>query len=292
MQKVLCTALLAVLAVVIVPAATANTSTTSAVSITNAAFVPKSVTIQIGDSVRWTNNSTVTQQVSCAKCSFTSPVLNAGASYTYTFKTAGNFPITDPLHSKIKGTVIVNAGPTVTLSATPAAVVFGGSTALSGKISSDKSPQSVEILGKDCGQTVFTHVATTTTSAGKYSVTQAPTMNTAYEAKWATTTSAAITVHVRPRIALAKIAPHKFRVRVKAATSFVGKTVVFRKLTALGWVQVKLVTLKTASIVGATTITKATFRSKIRPGRKVRITMPSSQAAPCYIGGRSNVIVS
>lgn len=293
MRKMLFAVLFA-LAVCVVPAATATTtSQTVPVSITNAGFVPKTVSIHVGDSVKWTNNSTTTQQVACSSCAFTSPVLQAGQSYTYTFKTAGKFAITDPLHTKIKGSVTVTTSPTVTLAAAPAAVVYGSSTVLSGKVSSGNAGQSVSILGQACGQTVFTHVTTVTTGpAGKYSATQAPTMNTMYEAKWSTETSAPVTVHVAPVIRLAKIARHKFRVRVQAAESFAGKTVVFQKLTALGWVRVKRVTLKSASTAGTTTTTGATFRSKIRPGKKVRIVMSTSQAAPCYVGWHSNTILS
>src|SRR5437867_9703 len=103
MRKMLFAALLAALAVGLVPAATATTSKTVAVSITKNAFVPRAVTVNVGDTVKWTNADTQTHQVACGKCPFTSPVLNAGDTYSHMFKTKGKFAIRDPLHTKIKG---------------------------------------------------------------------------------------------------------------------------------------------------------------------------------------------
>lgn len=294
MRRLIYPLAIAAFAVVLVAAATATTSKTVAVSITNTGFVPKTVSILVGDSVKWTNTSTQNQQVTCAKCPFTSPVLSPGSSYTYTFKTAGKYPIDDPLHTNISGSVTATSGPrSLTLAASPRTVKYGGSTLLSGTISSGKSGQKVRILSEECGQSGFTHTATATTvTAGKYSITQKPSMNTAYQAKWSTA-SKTVSVHVRPSIDLRTVGKHRFRVRVKAAKAFIGKQVLFQKRTAAGrWVKVKRVKLKTAATVGATTTTKATFKSRIRQRKKVRILMKSGQVAPCYVGGHSNVIRS
>ena len=118
-------------------------------------------------------------------------------------------------------------------------------------------------------------------------------MNTVYEAKWNTSTSKAASVRVRPHIKLVKVGTHKYSVKVKAAKSFVGKRVIFQKRTPLmTWVKVKRVTLKKLAIVGTTDISKATFKSRIRHGKKVRILMKSRQAAPCYLGNHSSTITS
>src|SRR5438876_6259879 len=119
MRKMLLAALLAAVAVGLVPAATATTAKTVAVSITKTAFVPKDVTVNVGDSVKWTNNDTQSHQVACAKCPFTSGVLKPGDTFTHAFKAAGKFAIRDPLHTHIKGSVTVNASNTVSLAAAP-----------------------------------------------------------------------------------------------------------------------------------------------------------------------------
>jgi plastocyanin len=295
MRKLLYGATLAALAVALVPAATAVATKTLAVSITNSAFVPKNVSVSVGDTVMWTNKGTQNQRVACAKCPFTSPILKPGSTYSYTFNTAGKFAITDPLHTKIKGSVLVVAGPkSVTLTAAPMTVRFNHTTTLSGSISPARSGQNVVISAEACGETAFSRlVATTTGTGGTFSVSTTATLNTLYRAKSGTAISSPAPVHVRPVIRLKKVASHKYSVRVKAARAFDGKHVLFQKRTATGtWVKVKSVTLNTVSSVGSTTITKAKFRSKIRHGRKVRIRMKSSQAAPCYVGGHSNTIRS
>lgn len=294
MRKLIYPLVLAALAVALVSTATATTSKTAKVKITNVAFVPKSVSVNVGDYVRWTNTGTVDQRVVCAKCPFTSPVLKPGKAYFYQFNTAGKFAITDPLHTKIKGSVTVTAtSKTVTLSASPGTVTYNHNTVLSGAITPARSGVNISILAKECGQSNFSKVATTTTTTGgQYTVNQMPTMNTDYVARWAPVDSPAVTVNVRPVIRLKKIASHKFSVRVKAAKPFAGNYVRFQKKTSHGWVTVKKVTLKTVSTVGSTTVTKAKFKSKIRHHKKVRTLMPSSQAAPCYVKGHSNVIRS
>jgi len=288
---------LAALAVALVPAATATTSKTVAVSITKTAFVPKALTVNVGDTVTWTNKDTQNQQVQCAKCPFTSSVLAPNHSYSYKFIKIGKFAITDPLHTRIKGTVTVKASTatSVTLGAKPKVVKYLTQTTLSGQVSSGKAHESVVILGRDCNQTLFSTVTTVSTgSHGRFTLPLTMKENTVYQARWTTAKSTEVSVRVRPRIRLAKIAPHKFRVRVKAAESFAGKTVIFQKQTAAGgWRKVKIVGLHflTTTSTG-TVISGRTFKSKIRRGRMVRILMRSSQTLPCYLGNHSNVITS
>jgi plastocyanin len=294
MRKTLFVGLLAALAVALVPAATATPAKTVAVSITRTAFMPKNLTINVGDAVKWTNKDTLKHQVACAKCPFTSPVLNAGGTYSYTFTKAGKFAVHDPLHTKIKGTITVQAPKGVTLTATPGVTKYLQSTTLSGRISSGRSGQHVVILERGCGQTGFSTVETVTTSTnGTFSLSDIPKLKTEFKAKWNTVTSTLTQVLVRPRLRLAHLTGHKFRVKVKAARSFVGTRVIFQKKTATGsWVKVKRVTLKTQTIAGFTITSKSNFKSKIRHGKKVRILLKSKQAAPCYLGNHSNTVRS
>ena len=59
-----------------------------------------------------------------------------------------------------------------------------------------------------------------------------------------------------------------------------------------GKVTTKSVKLKKLSVVGATDVSKATFRSRIRHGKQVRMLMKSKQAGPCYVGNHSNTTTS
>jgi plastocyanin len=296
MRKNLILLPLAAIAIAITPAATADTAATVAVSITKAAFVPKNVTATVNDTVKWTNNDTANHQVVCAKCPFTSPILKPGESFSYKVAKTGKFPITDALASRLKGTVTVKAaGPSVTLAAKPATVTYGAATTLSGKVSTNAAGEKVVVLGQECGKPVFSSIATVnTTGGGNFSTTAMPAKNTTYQAKWKTSTSPNVAVKVRPRIQLAKLTAHKYRVRVRAAESFAGKLAEFQRFNkATGtWVRVRRVALKAIAFTPPTQISGATFRSKIKAGRKVRILLRTSQVAPCYVGGHSNVIKS
>lgn len=287
---------LAALAVALTPAATARTSKTVAVSVTRTAFVPKNVAVMMNDSVKWTNKDNRNHQVVCQKCPFTSPVLKPGQSYTYQFKKAGKFAIGDALRKTIKGSVTVKPPPKgVSLTAHPTVVTYRNGTELSGAVSNGNSGETVFILGKECGQDVFTQLVTvTTTTGGNYATRVAPKRNTAYEAKWRGATSQPISIRVRVRIRLAKLGAHKFRVRVRAAQSFQGSKVIFQRFRPVTdrWVRVRRVKLKGIRTIGETVVSGQTFKSKVKRGRKVRIRMKTSQVAPCYLGGFSNTIHS
>ena len=94
----------------------------AAVSITNFAFSPGSVTVGIGDTVTWTNNQagvphTVTSDTAGVMDSGT---LASGATYAKTFDAAGTFTYFCAIHPTMTGTVIVTAAE-ATATATTAA---------------------------------------------------------------------------------------------------------------------------------------------------------------------------
>ncbi len=171
----------------------------------------------------------------------------------------------------------------------------GNTSKLTGTVSNQRAHEKVVILGRECGQAVFSKIATVDTgNHGNFGVRVKPSKKAVYEAKWKAATSKPVSVRVRPAIRLAKVAPHKFRVRVRAAQSFAGKRVLFQRFRpATGkWVRVRRVKLKAIATVGTTQISGKTFRSKVRRHRMVRIKLRSRTAAPCYLGGLSNTITS
>jgi hypothetical protein len=186
------------------------------------------------------------------------------------------------------------APPSVTLKAAPTVVTYGGTTTLSGTVSTQRASQTVDILGQECGQGAFKKVASvTTTSGGAFSAAAKPTMNTNYQAKLKGSTSAAVAVKVAPLLSLKKLALGKFSVSVTAAQSFAGKYVVFQRLRRTKWVTLKKVTLGTATTTTAPTqVTTATFRIKLPKRLRVRSILPAAQAATCYVGAKSKVIRS
>jgi plastocyanin len=289
MKKILF--LVALMGAALIPAAAARPAETANVSITTAGFVPKTVSINAGDTVKWTNTDTKNHQVACAKCKFTSPVLTPTQSYSFTFADAGTFAITDVL-SNIKETVNVKApAVSVTLNAAPHTVRFLNTATFSGTSSSTQANQKITLNGQTCGSGAFTRVAVTkTATGGTYSLVRPPAMNTTYQAQVGSSASTMATVKVIPRVHLAKIARHRFRVSVRAGSGLSGKYVLFQRRKSNGrWVTSKKVTLEVTQRVGSiSTLTTRVFAARVHRGRLVRARLTAGQAAPCYVGARSN----
>ncbi|MEO8541052.1 MAG: plastocyanin/azurin family copper-binding protein [bacterium] len=116
------------------PAHAANAS----VSIANFSFTPSTVSVNVGETVTWTNNQDgVTHTVSSDSAGvFDSGNLASGSSFQKTFTTAGTFTYHCNIHSTMTGTVIVSdqtgatATPTATsTSSTPSPTATATSTA-------------------------------------------------------------------------------------------------------------------------------------------------------------------
>jgi hypothetical protein len=183
--------------------------------------------------------------------------------------------------------VAIAASPqTVTISASRPSVVFGKSVTLSGKVSNGRAGENVSVLAEPFGTTAFVALATVQTgSGGHWSEVAKPTIQTSYQAKWKSATSSTVTVKVRPLITLTLVsqATGRFSTKVSAARSFAGKFVLVQRLTSTGVSTLKRVTLDANSA--------ASFRVRLQHGRsRLRVVMPTSQTAPGYITGVSNVV--
>ena len=167
------------------------------------------------------------------------------------------------------------------------AVVYGSSVELSGSVSNHQAGEFVLVLGRPYGTPAFSQVdTTTTTTKGAWSYTASPAIQTSYQARWGAVTSATVTVKVRPKITLAlesrTAARGTFSVQVQGNRPFTGKRVLIQRIATSGPTTVKSVKLAANS--------SSTFTIKL-PGTRVRVraVMPTSQAAPGYIAGYSNV---
>jgi LPXTG-motif cell wall-anchored protein len=89
------------------PVATAAASTT--VTIEDFAFSPKSITVDVGDTVTWRNNDDVAHSATAENGSFDTGTFGNGASRSETFDTAGTFQYICTPHPFMKGTIKVNA---------------------------------------------------------------------------------------------------------------------------------------------------------------------------------------
>jgi len=180
------------------------------------------------------------------------------------------------------------ARPAVTISASRPTVVYGGSVNLSGKVSTNNPGESVQVMAQAYPATGFSALASSvaTANGGQWTDTVTPTVQTSYEAHWKSSTSRSVTVKVRPLITLTSVnvtANATFSTKVTAARAFTGNWVNVQRLTSSGALTVKKVKLDSNS--------SATFHVRLHPGRnRLRVVMPSAQAAPGYVSGASKVL--
>ena len=127
----------AALAVGAAPAAPASTAT---VQIKRSSFLPSTVTIKTGDTVRWVNSDTHNHQVVSNNGSFVSPILGPGKTYSHRFTAAGTYHYHDGLNAAVKGTVrVTGPPPAVTIGVSLPIIVYGQQITLSGTASSGNS---------------------------------------------------------------------------------------------------------------------------------------------------------
>ena len=276
---------------------------TVAVSITKNGYVPNSLSILQGDVVQFTNSDTVAHQVSFKQttgvtCSPNPLVVQPSASGTCTFGTAGSYSYSDPNFkgNTYRGSITVTAPPeSLTLAGQPVLLTYGAKVALSGALSTQKTGENIDVLGQQCGSTAASKVATVqTTTAGAYASAAQPLANTSYTAKHQNTASPPVSVRVRPRVALAKVAAHRFSLKVTSSENLAGKYASFQRYngTLKRWVAVKAVALKAGTAAAPAMLAVASFRSSVAAGLRVRATLTQAQVGGCYAAGLSNTIKS
>lgn len=70
-------------------------------------FVPQTLTIEAGETVRWTNKSAVSHTVTSQDNLFDSGTIRPGGIFSYTFSTPGQYQYVCTIHAGMAGTVIV-----------------------------------------------------------------------------------------------------------------------------------------------------------------------------------------
>ena len=87
----------------------ARAASSQAVPIQGFAFKPATVTVNVGDTVTWTNEDTAPHTATASDGSFDTGSLKKGASGSHTFSKAGSFAYICTIHPNMKGTVVVQA---------------------------------------------------------------------------------------------------------------------------------------------------------------------------------------
>jgi plastocyanin len=276
---------LALVALALLTIPSALSATTKGVDITAAGFTPKTVTIEFGDTVTWTNKDTGSHQVLADQ-------LTQNQTYSYTFTKSGNFGYRDALNTNRRGTVVVRAG--VSIKAAPAVIKYAGTTTLSGVVSNLAAGETVNIDAKQCGATVFTRFASVKSTAnGAWAAPAKPVLNTVFRASWKNTNSAELTQSVAPRLTLKRVRARTYKASLAAAQALTGKYVVLQRYakSKRAWKTVKRVALRTAKPgITPTVVSSTTIRLRVARGTRLRLLLTADQAGPCYAATRSAAI--
>jgi plastocyanin len=281
------------------PTAPAATKT---VNITNAGFVPNTITIDAGDSITWTNSDSRNRQPTAKNPAFTAPVLKPGETFTFQFKTDGRVNVTDAQVKNQKMTITVKKAATPvgspTLVVNKTKVIYGGPVILTGKLPVAKAGEKVtlraEVLTRTGAKQTSSVAEGASTASGAFTFTTAPTAQTTYTVVWQTTpaagtTSAPVTVKVAPRIGVGivkKVGRYvTFSTKATSAIPYAGKLVFVQRRNSFGqWVSLKRVVLKSSTVATRTTARLPRGLSSIR------ILMPQAQVGIGYVTGVSRVV--
>jgi plastocyanin len=231
------TLLLPFAAALVLTIPSSGVAATITVRITAGGFSPKTLTLNDGDTVTWTNADKATHQVVANNGIFASGALKTGQSYSYTFKGAGKFNYHDALKPSLTGTITVKGPPaSVTLGVAAPIVNYGDQTTITGTVSSGKTNETVYVNSQPWGSSVQ-QIATLMTGAnGTFTYTIAPTIYTTYSVKWGSAVSPTIIVQVRPRITLARTGASLYA-RVSSSQSYAGRHIYLQRHSPFGqWV--------------------------------------------------------
>jgi plastocyanin len=128
-HRILASPALALAAILLTGAGSVALAADAAVSIANFAYQPSSVTVNVGDSVTWTNNDSAPHTATANDESFDTGTIGNGGSDSVTFTTAGTFAYHCSIHPQMSGVVVVQ-GAAATPGPTPRPTAPGTSTAV------------------------------------------------------------------------------------------------------------------------------------------------------------------
>lgn len=264
--------------------AAAGGAATKTVQIVKTGFTPAAASVTVGDSIVWHNADTVDHQVVANNGSFASPVLKPGDSYTQTFNTAGKVNYHDALFTKRTGSVTVAApAASVTLSAATQTIIYGNSTTVSGAVTNQLANEPVSLTAQPSGKGTQSVATQSTGANGAFSFGVSPTIQTAYQAHFHSTSSPNVTINVAPRVGFG-LNGRLYIAKVTSDLAYGGKYVLVQRRNAVGgWTTLKHVYLGANS--------RAVFRVNLVKGRSVlRLALPASQAGVGYVQGISRLL--
>ena len=279
-----------------VPAAAASQTVTIGAN----GFVPKDVSIIVGETVTFLNSDKDPHQVEFKSagvtCTSNPLVLAAGASGSCTFSAAGTFAYSDPNQrgGTYRGSVTVTTQPAVTGTATITAsaplVVYGAKVTLSGTVAPAKGGVTVDLWARPYPEQSFAKVASVASGGdGSYAFALPPQLRTEYKVQFTDGAtrgeSPTVTVQVRPKVTLSvkSVAGGSATLRtgVVSTLTYAGKPLLLqRRNSEGGWTTVR--TLKLGQFSTATVKVRLPARTT-----KWRTYLQESQAGGGYVASWS-----
>lgn len=264
------------------------------VSVNTRGFQPATLSVRAGATVTWSNTGPLSHQVVSDTGAFdSSPVLQPGQSWSFTFARQARFPYHDAIHPSLKGTIVVAPPPpSVTIGSARTSVTYGGTgIRLTGRVSSGRSGERVQVVARTCGRFAVAQVGVVTRGRGVWRLVVHPLRTTLYGARWRKVASPAFRVALLPRIRLARSAG-AFAVRVTAGTSFAGRTILLQRFdeTEQSWGIAASAKLRDGGAANPPGSFASVATLKSRGGGPVRALLSATQAAPCYAQATSNVL--
>ena len=189
----------------------------------------------------------------------------------------------------------VAAEQTLVMSAEPRVVGFASGTqalTLTGRLTSGRQGETIEIEAKECGSDTWRLVATDRTIAGGgWHAGAVPTLRTTYRARWRDTVSEAVDILVRPGVRLDQRSRTRYSATMIASRFFRGAKGRFERFDRArgAWVLVRRVTLSRQSAPrGAPwAYSGADFVARVPVRSLVRFVLPNDQTGECYLAGHS-----
>jgi plastocyanin len=278
------------------PAAAANQTVTIGAN----GFVPKDVSILVGETVTFVNSDRNAHQVefkgSGVTCTSSPFVLAAGATGSCSFAAAGTFTYSDPNEKggTYRGSVTVTTQQAATGSATIKAsaplVVYGAKVTLSGTVSPAKGAVAVDLWARPYPEQAFTKVASVASGGdGSYAFALPPQVRTEYKVQFTDGgtkgESPAVTVQVRPKVTLSVKSVSggsaTLRTGVVSTLTYAGKPLLLqRRNSEGGWTTVR--TLKLGQFSTATVKVRLPARTT-----KWRTYLQEAQAGAGYVASWS-----
>ena len=182
-------------------------------------------------------------------------------------------------------TTFATAVPASTITASATSVVFRHAAMITGFVSTRRSNERVDVYAQKLTSGSFTLAATVLTGAnGSWGLAVKPSIRTVYKAVWNGSTSATVTVGVRPVITLRRLTKGRFATLVLAGRPFTGRSVQLQRRRADGsW--------RTISRLRLSKHSRAVFHPTLPRGRStLRVAFSVNQAGAGYLGGFSPLL--